>query len=86
MPLRDRIKRLERATEGEMIVIPQRDGTVRRFPASASADAYLNLCDRLGAGEDPRPSTRSSRLPGTLVMRGGRNPFTPRTPTSGHSR
>jgi hypothetical protein len=32
-------------------VIPQRDGTVRRFPASASREAYVNLFDRLGAGE-----------------------------------
>jgi hypothetical protein len=49
------IRKLEREAEEEMIVIPQQDGTVRRFPASASKDAYLNLCERLGAGEDAPP-------------------------------
>jgi hypothetical protein len=49
--LRNWIKRLEREAEGEMTVIPQRDRTVRRFPASASREAYVNLFERLGAGE-----------------------------------
>jgi hypothetical protein len=45
MGLRDKLRRLERAAEEEMIVVPQRDGTVRRFPASAGADALLALMD-----------------------------------------
>jgi hypothetical protein len=53
--LRGRLKRLERAAEEEMIVIPQRDGTVMKFPASAGMDAYMNLMGRLGAGEDAPP-------------------------------
>jgi hypothetical protein len=53
--LRGWLKRLERAAEEEMIVIPQRDGTVKRFPASAGVDAYMNLMERLGAGEDAPP-------------------------------
>jgi hypothetical protein len=53
--VRSWLKRLERVAEGEMIIIPQQDGTVRRFPVSAARDAYLNLCERLGAVEDAPP-------------------------------
>lgn len=55
MGLKGRIKRLERASREEVIEIPQRDGTVKRFPASAGIEAYLNWFDRLGAGEDAPP-------------------------------
>jgi hypothetical protein len=53
--LRDRLKRLEREAEGEMLVIPQRDGSPARFPASAAKDAFINLMNRLGTGEDAPP-------------------------------
>jgi hypothetical protein len=43
--LRGRLKKLERAAEEEMIVIPQHDGTVKRFPQSEGADALLSLID-----------------------------------------
>jgi hypothetical protein len=52
MGLRRRLKRLQRDAEEEMLVIPQRDGTVKKFPPGAGADAYMNMMDRLGAGED----------------------------------
>ena len=55
MGLRDRLKKLEAEAEGEMLVIPQRDGTVKRFPPGAGMDAYMNMMDRLGAGEDAPP-------------------------------
>jgi hypothetical protein len=55
MGLRGRLRKLERDAEEEMIVIPQRDGTVKRFPSSAGMDAFMNLMDRLGAGEDAPP-------------------------------
>jgi hypothetical protein len=55
MGLRDRMKRAEKAAEEEMIEIPQQAGTVARFPWSAGMDAYMNLFDRLGAGEDAPP-------------------------------
>jgi hypothetical protein len=55
MGLRGWLKRLERAAEEEMIVIPQRDGTVRKFPAQEGMEAYMNLMERLGAGEDAPP-------------------------------
>jgi hypothetical protein len=52
MVRRGRLTRLERLAEGEMIAIPQQDGTVAKFPPSAAKDAYLNLMARMGAGED----------------------------------
>ena len=55
MGLRGRIARAERAARGEMIEIPQKDGTVARFPEYAGAAAYLNWLARLGAGEDAPP-------------------------------
>ena len=55
MGLRDKLRRLERDARGEMIEIPQQDGTVARFPMSAGMDAFTNLFDRLGAGEDAPP-------------------------------
>ena len=53
--LRSRLRRLERAAEGELIAIPQRDGTVAKFARSAYRDAFLNAIERLGAGEDAPP-------------------------------
>ena len=43
--LRESLRRLKRAARGEMIAIPQRDGTVRHFPQSAAAEAFISLCD-----------------------------------------
>ncbi len=54
MGLRDKLKRLERAAEGEMVVIPQADGTTARFPTSAFEEAFLRNMDRL-RGEDVPP-------------------------------
>jgi hypothetical protein len=53
--LRGRLKRLEHEAEAEMLVIPQRDGTVARFPRSEGIEAYVNWFDRMGAGEDAPP-------------------------------
>ena len=35
--------------------IPQQDGTRTRFPRSAGLEAFTNLFDRMGAGEDAPP-------------------------------
>ena len=43
MGLRGRLTRLERDTRKEMVEIPQRDGTVKRFPQSALMEAFLYL-------------------------------------------
>jgi hypothetical protein len=45
--LRDKLRRLEREARGEMIEIPQRDGTVARFPQSVAAEAFLSLSEGL---------------------------------------
>ncbi len=47
MALRDRLKRLQRLSEGEMVVIPQADGSIKRFPASDLEAAFINECRRL---------------------------------------
>jgi hypothetical protein len=55
MSIRDRLRRLERDAEGEVVSIPQRDGTTARFPKAALRDSFLNLMARLGAGEEAPP-------------------------------
>ncbi len=55
MGLRGWLKRLERDAREGMIGIPQQDGTVKRFPQSAGMEAFINLMDRMGAGEDAPP-------------------------------
>jgi hypothetical protein len=53
MALRDRLRRLEREARGDMVAIPQRDGTVRRFPKSALSVAFLEDFDRSLGRMDP---------------------------------
>jgi hypothetical protein len=55
MPLRGWIKRLERESRGELVEIPREDGTVARFSEEELKAAYLNVCERLGAGADAPP-------------------------------
>ena len=55
MGLRERLARLETLFEKEVIEIPQRDGTVARFPEHAGREAFLNIMARLGAGPDAPP-------------------------------
>lgn len=55
MGLRDRLRKLEEAAEGEVLVIPQRDGTEARFAPGAGEEAFMNLMERMGAGEDAPP-------------------------------
>jgi hypothetical protein len=42
---RGRLKRLERESREEFIEIPQRDGTIKRFPQAAGMEALLALID-----------------------------------------
>lgn len=53
--MRGRLRRLERISEGHVVVIPQVDGTVRRFAEHVLTDAFKNLMERMGAGEDAPP-------------------------------
>jgi hypothetical protein len=52
MGLRDQLRHLRRAAEGEMIAIPQKDGPQKLFTEQDMKDAFMNLFDRAGAGED----------------------------------
>ena len=45
MGLLGKAKRLERAAQEREIVIPQTDGTVKRFPQSAGLEAFMALMD-----------------------------------------
>ncbi len=51
MGLKDRLRRLERESEGEMVFIPQPDVTVKRFPQSALQESFVTNMKRL-RGED----------------------------------
>ena len=51
MGLKDRLRRLEKEAEGEMVIVPQKDGTVKRFPQSALQESFLQNMKRL-RGED----------------------------------
>ena len=55
MGIRDRLRKLEEEAEGQVLIIPQREGTVKRFPPGAGKDAYMNMMDRLDAGEVAPP-------------------------------
>ena len=64
MGFRDRSKRLENQS-GLFVVIPQPDGTVRRFPKSALADAYIANLDRaLGRDVPEHPLSIAARESG----------------------
>jgi len=52
MGLRGRLKRLEREARKEMVEIPQRNGTVKRFPQSATWEAFLYLV-KVAGGDAP---------------------------------
>ncbi len=54
MGLRGKLRRLEREAEGEMVFVPQEDGTVKRFPQSALQESFLTNMKRL-RGEDVPP-------------------------------
>jgi len=54
--LRRRVKRLEEEAGGGTVFIPQRDGTVKRFPQSALQDSFLANMGRLrGRDVPPHP-------------------------------
>ncbi len=55
MGLRNRLRRLEREAEREMLTVRQKDGTVRRFPAGAAEAAFVNLMAGMGAGDEAPP-------------------------------
>lgn len=46
MGLKERLRRLERAAEGPIVTISQRDGTVKRFPERDLQPAFMDALDR----------------------------------------
>ena len=68
--LNSRLRKAEAELTREMITIPQRDGTLRRFPSGAGEEALLNFIDRIGAGEDAPPEL--------LMIEAARNSSEPR--------
>jgi hypothetical protein len=53
MGFRGRLTRLESDARKELVEIPQRDGTVKRFPRRALMEAFLYLVDA-AVGRSPR--------------------------------
>lgn len=53
--LRGRLRRLEREAEGEMVFVPQKDGTVKRFPHSALRESFVTSMKRLRGEDVPHP-------------------------------
>jgi hypothetical protein len=49
--LRDALRRLRREAKGELVEIPQADGSVKTFPQAALEEGFINECRRL-SGED----------------------------------
>ena len=55
MGLKDRLRHLERKGAEALITIPQKDGSIKRFPPCAFEEAFLCAMARIGAGEDAPP-------------------------------
>jgi hypothetical protein len=47
--LRGRLKSLERALEPDVLSIPQKDGTAKKFPAAEALPAFLSAMERIRA-------------------------------------
>jgi hypothetical protein len=55
MVTRKTLKRLESLARGELIEIPQHGGGTKRFTQQDMEDAFVNMVERAGAGEDAPP-------------------------------
>jgi hypothetical protein len=59
MGIRDRLRRLQRAADRELITFELQDGTVARFPEKAFTECFLHEWERGKRhhdGEDPGPA------------------------------
>jgi hypothetical protein len=62
MGLKDRLRQLERKSEGEMVLISQPGGSVARFPKVDLADAFIVALDReLGRTTEDHPLCQAAR-------------------------
>lgn len=69
--MKDKLRRLERAAEAEMVVIPQKDGPPARFARSALGDAYVNAIHReLGEDLPEHPLSAAARTSSAAEWRG----------------
>jgi hypothetical protein len=53
--LRDALRRLKEEARGELVEIPQRDDPPKHFTEHDLKDAFVNMVERAGAGEDAPP-------------------------------
>ncbi len=51
MGLKDRLRRLEKEAEREMVFVPQKDGSMKRLPQGALQESFMTNMKRL-RGED----------------------------------
>ncbi len=84
MGLHDEIRRMRRSVEGNMISLPQPDGSVARFPEGELALAFANLMQRMRAATlgheapDEHPLLAAAR---NSPDQNGRSRSSPPTPT-----
>lgn len=74
MGLRDRIKRLQRAAEGPVVSIPQRDGTVKRFPERELGPAFVDALDRAVGKKGLRHEPEQAEHPLCVAARNSSEP------------
>ena len=85
MAFRDRLRRLQREARGDEVIIPQVDGTVKRFPQRELRAAFLEDVDRTAGRVGPEvpvhpilTALRSSSDPAPLgLFMGGGDPHHP---------
>ena len=58
MGLKDRLRRLEKEAEGEVVLVPQKDGTAKRFPQSALQESFVTNMKRLWGEDVPHEPLR----------------------------
>jgi hypothetical protein len=80
MSLRRWLRRLERAYQGQMISIPQRDGSVKSFPRSVFREAFLANVDtgraRANGEEPPEPHPLHQALKNAAVYEAWHDVYT----------
>ena len=62
MGLRGWLRRLEKEAEGEMVFVPRKDGTFKRFPQSALQESFMTNMSRPRRGSLQVDASRA-RLP-----------------------
>jgi hypothetical protein len=85
--MRNRLRRLEKVAEEDLILIPQLDGPPLKFPPSAAEEAFHTSLERLkgnldvdehplstAAANSPDPDWHNSFVAGTHTVVGGEMP------------